>query len=157
MSSPVRSILRCSQDRSLDCRHAGCFQCVLNFFKERGSFCPRCNTFCNNPPQYDISIESILFLVHKHIGGHHHTAESSGVNPKEFNILYDQGRAALMASRTANPQIHASFVEAPQLASFEGLTQAQVQAFNFSEGTHTNGIDGGTGEGRGLPDSAMDI
>lgn len=157
VSPLVCDILSYSRYRSLDCRHTGCFQCVLNWFKEKGAFCPKCNISCNNPPQYDISIESILFLLHKHTGGHHHTAESSGINPKEFDILYDQRRAALMASHATDPQTQASFVGAPWPTGFEGQTQAQVRTFDFSKRIFPNSIGGGTGEGRDLSDAAMDM
>lgn len=153
----VHDTLSYSRYRSLDCRHVGCFQCVLDGFSKKGSSCPRCNTFCGTPPQYDLSIEGVLFLLHKHIGSHHHTAESSGIDPKTFDKLYIRDREASLALRATAHQTQAAFVEAPHLTSFGGQTQVQVQVSGLSQMVGPSGVSGVSGQGHGLTGTAMEI
>lgn len=70
-------------------------------FRDKGTTCPKCNAFCGNPPQYDVTLESLLSLVYNHIGHQHPTAESSAVDPKAFEKLYGQRQATAIALQTA--------------------------------------------------------
>lgn len=86
--------------------------------------------------------------MHKHTGDPHHTAQSSGVDVKTFDNLYNQTRAT-------GPPTQAAFVEAPQLTAFEGQTQAQVQASDFFKGVGPPGMGENTEGGLDLTGTAM--
>lgn len=102
-------------------------------------------------------MEGILFLLHKHIGSHHHTAESSGIDRKAFDKLYIRDRTAFMALHGADHQTHAALLEALQLGNLEGQTQVRDQASGFSKGVDPSGMGGITGEGSGLAGTAMEV
>jgi len=144
---------------SLDCRHAGCFQCVLSEFGNRGTSCPTCNAFCGNPPQYDVSLERIISLVYKYSGGQHRTAESSAIDPKTFDKLYSQQRRVTsMPTQSAGPQTQATFVEISQATNFEGQTQAQASYTSaVPGGLGLAGVDRDVKEGGGAPGGPLDV
>src|ERR1700709_1568729 len=98
---------------SLDCRHAGCFNCVLDGFNNNGTSCPKCNAFCGNPPQYDVSLENFLSLVCSRTGTQHLTAGSSSIDPKTFEKLYGQ-RNTMTMLQAAGPQLQPLLSIAPQ-------------------------------------------
>lgn len=141
---------------SLDCRHAGCYQCVLNGFNANGTSCPKCKTFCDNPPQYDAALENILSFLCNHIGHQHHTAESSAVDPKAFAKLYQLGRASLMAPQAAGPHVQV-FTAASQSTGPQGRTQAQVRRFDSPKEVGPVGAAKVTEEGGGGISTPMEV
>ena len=143
----VCDVICSSRCRSLDCRHAGCYQCVLNGFTTNGTSCPKCKTFCDNPPQYDAPLENILSFLCTHIGHQHHTAESSAVDPKAFAKLYQLRRTNLMAPQAAGPHVQV----------FTAASQAQVQGFDFPKEVGPVGAAKVTGEGGGGISTPMEV
>lgn len=86
---------------SLDCSHIGCFKCIVEGFPGTGSSCPKCHSFCRNPPQYNIQLETLLSHVCSNMGYIHHTAKSSSIDPKAFERLYNESQATVAAATQA--------------------------------------------------------
>ncbi|KAF9790991.1 hypothetical protein BJ322DRAFT_1104647 [Thelephora terrestris] len=140
---------------SLDCRHAGCFTCVLNGFNNNGTFCPKCKAYCGNPPQYDVSLENFLSLVHSRTGRPHLTAGSSSIDPKTFEKLYSQRLATVAASQPAGAQTQAPGMSSSSVDP-QDLTQAQVQSSDLTKQAGPASVAAGI-RGGDLASTPMDL